>query len=1191
MNMRLGLASGFVPAAIVLSAFTILEPPAVLRSPSFPFPLSLVPSGRWLFQRPAQPPESAYRANNIGVAQLEQYDFEAAAVSFRDALKAAPGLAIARLNLAIALFYGGNADGAATEARAAAEQLPQTPQAQYMLGLIARAQDRVEDAVAAFQRVADMDQSDAGSRVNLGQLFVQQRRMPEAIAAFRAALTAEPYNATAAYGLATALIRAGEADEGRQAMQRFQTLRDSVFATTYSSTYLEQGRYAEAIASTGAEPELVNADSPDVRLSDDTTATFKGAPAPASQPGASPFGRQLAAADFTAEGSKALARELSGSVTLFDADGDADLDLAVAGPDGFRLYENSGSFVDVTGKSRITTNDGVPIGAVAGDYDNDGRADLFILGYGRNWLWHSNAGGTFEDASKGLPQYCCLARSAAFVDLDHDGDLDIFIAGLADLSTKSEGASGFPSSAAPARNQALRNNGNGTFADITAEAGLGTAGRGVSVVPTDFDNRRDVDILIANYDGMPALFRNLRDGSFRDVGADVGLPKSSSITSVAAGDVNKDGYTDLYFGRASERGVFALSDGRERFATSDAPPETSGSIAAQFLDYDNDGLLDLFEVSSRSAHLFRNLGNRWEDVTRQSGLEELTKSLRSPVQSIAIGDLNADGYQDVIARLAGGELRRWGARGSRNYSLGVALTARVSNRSAAGAKVEVRAGSLRQKLERSLATPAAEPADLLFGLGPRTAADVVRVIWPSGILQSETNLSAPAGPASSNSRFSRTVLTELDRKPSSCPFLYTWNGSRFEFVTDFMGGGEMGGWLGPSTWTDPDPDEYVRIPPDLLRPRDGRYELRVTNELEEVLFVDRLQLVAVDHPAEVSVFPNEGLRSAPRPPFALTAVGDLRPPAAAVDEHGHDVRSRIAHADRRYVDDFALSAIRGYAEPHELTLDLGANADGVAVLMTGWTDYAFSTDNVAASQAGLTMKPPAVEVRDTKGHWRPVIEEMGFPVGRPQTVVVDLRGRLRPGEREIRIQTSMRIYWDQIQIGTARQTAPRVTRIDPVVADLAWRGFSAEKTSEGQPLTYDYHDVSAASPWKVPVGRYTREGDVRELLRARDDQFVISKPGDQIALSLDVASLPVLPSGWTRTLLLYAYGYSKEMNIRSASPDTVGPLPFFGMTGYPYGPTEHHPQDEARRQYDARYNTRIVNRAVPSIDATMRVNR
>ena len=110
---------------------------------------------------------------------------------------------------------------------------------------------------------------------------------------------------------------------------------------------------------------------------------------------------------------------------------------------------------------------------------------------------------------------------------------------------------------------------------------------------------------------------------------------------------------------------------------------------------------------------------------------------------------------------------------------------------------------------------------------------------------------------------------------------------------------------------------------------------------------------------------------------------------------------------------------------------------------------------------------------------------------------------------------------------------------------------------------------------------------MRPLLRAVDDLFVISRPGDEIALSFDAHALPGLPAGWTRTFLLYAYGYSKEMNPRSASPDTVWPLPFRGMTKYPYGPDEHYPDTPAHRDYLARYNTRVVNRSVPSIEAAI----
>jgi hypothetical protein len=189
----------------------------------------------------------------------------------------------------------------------------------------------------------------------------------------------------------------------------------------------------------------------------------------------------------------------------------------------------------------------------------------------------------------------------------------------------------------------------------------------------------------------------------------------------------------------------------------------------------------------------------------------------------------------------------------------------------------LRAGSLRQRLETSAVTPPVAPADLVFGLGARTAADAVRVLWPAGILQTEIP-PAEAAP----SRVATLAIKELDRKPSSCPYLYAWNGRAFAFITDFMGGGEMGYWEGPGEYNHPDPDEYVRLADDQLRPRDGRLELRVTNELEEALFVDRLSLLAVAHPAGIEIYPDEGMRL-PAPGFRLVAVRDAGPVAAAAD--------------------------------------------------------------------------------------------------------------------------------------------------------------------------------------------------------------------------------------------------------------------------------------------------------------------
>ena len=187
-------------------------------------------------------------------------------------------------------------------------------------------------------------------------------------------------------------------------------------------------------------------------------------------------------------------------------------------------------------------------------------------------------------------------------------------------------------------------------------------------------------------------------------------------------------------------------------------------------------------------------------------------------------------------------------------------------------------------------------------------------------------------------------------------------------------------------------------------------------------------------------------------------------------------------------------------------------------------------------------------------------------------MVVDLRGKVPHGTRVVRIQTNMRIYWDQILVDASGQTFPTtLTRLDPIVANLTWRGFSAEVTPDGrEPIGYDYARVTRVSPWKQMIGRYTREGDVRPLLNRTDDKFVISRPGDEIALSFDATALPPLAPGMSRTFLLYADGYSKEMDLNSASPDTVAPLPFHGMT-----------QISVRRARSVSADARITRRIEP----------
>ncbi|HSD29853.1 MAG TPA: FG-GAP-like repeat-containing protein, partial [Vicinamibacteria bacterium] len=504
--------------------------------------------------------EAAWRENNLGVALLEQFRFTDAAGAFQRALAKDPSLLPARINLAIAHLYVPDIAAAKQAAEEALRAAPDAPQPNYILALIARSEGRAEEALPYIRKVLEKDPKDLGANVTLGQVYLQMRQFDEAAAAFRVAVAAEPYNVSGAYNLGVALTRAGKREEGQEAMARFQKLRDSAYKSALGSNYLEQGRYAEALPSTGAEPESVDTKTPAV--------SFLGS-------------------DEAAVGAS--------TIVLSDLDGDGALDAVTAGSGGLRVLRNEKSrFADVTQKAGLA---GVAaLLAAAGDYDNDGLPDLLASGPSGLSLFHNEGAGRFK-AEAGIPAFAHPAATAAFVDIDHDGDLDALVAAAA------RGGPGL----------LLRNNGDRTFADLTAAAKLEVAGGALAIIPTDFDNRRDVDLFLLRAEG-PALLKNMRDGTFQDVASEVGLVATGPFRSAAAGDVNKDGYTDFFLGGMGPSSL-ALSDGRGAFSVTPAPGPAAGALAAQFTDYDNDGLLDLLVVAAEGPRLLRNLGTSWADVS------------------------------------------------------------------------------------------------------------------------------------------------------------------------------------------------------------------------------------------------------------------------------------------------------------------------------------------------------------------------------------------------------------------------------------------------------------------------------------------------------------------------------------------------------------------------------------------------
>ena len=1103
---------------------------------------------------PSPQRESAYRENNRGVALLEQFKYDDAVTAFRAALQQEPSLGLARVNLAIALYYAQQLEAADAEATAAVSVVASDPHPVYLRALVARAQGRNDDAVRWLRAVLERDTEDVGTRVTLAQVYVEQERFAEAATLLEPVVAREPYHVTAAYVLGLALTRAGQTDRGLAQLTRAQALRHDSAAIAFGTGYLEQGKYAEAMASTGNEPEFVARDTPP------TSWRPQSVPAPAGA-------------------------HTHAGVTVLDANGDGRRDLVIVrdGTPQLVLQTSDGAFTEATAPagfaraasasdgSRASMATDARDGAVAADYDNDGAADLVTFGSGRFALWHNDGQGHFEDVTTAaqLPPFAGTPTAVAFGDVDHDGDVDLIVAG--------EGTAG---SAAPLL--LLRNNRDGRFTDITAAAGLTRRGRAVAVVPMDYDNHRDLDLFVAYADGTAALFANQRDGTFRDIAQTTGLAAAlagaGTTTAVAVGDVNKDAWPDII--AVGDRGTaLAVSDASGRFAARPVSQAARGVVAAQLLDYDNDGRLDLLSWSADGPRLLRGLGDAWADVTptalasARGGAGVLANGT-----AVTIADIDDDGDLDLVT--VAGTVTLWRSDGDpRAHVVRVTLHGRVSNRLGVGAKLQLRAGSLTSRAEVMATSPAVAPSDVLFGLGTRPAADVVRVIWPSGILQTET-VSAPA----TATRVASQPIEELDRTPSSCPYLFTWDGTQFRFVTDFLGGGELGYWEGPGRYNHADPSEQVRIPASLLVPREGRLDLHVTNELEEVLYLDRLSLAAVAHPQDLAVYPNEGMTDPPKP-SRLHVVRQPHPVPRATDDHGHDVTAAVATLDGHAPDDFGRRPIRGFADMHSVTIDLPDTRVPQTLLLTGWTDYAFSSDNVAAAQAGWPAQtPPILDRLDAEGRWHETRVAIGIPVGRPQTIPVDLTAVVRPGDRALRVRTDMRVYWDQLQFGETRPSSEaRVVSLGTPTATLRERGYSdATSASGGRPSLPDFSRVVQDDRWKVMTGAYTRLGDVSPLLVAADDQFVVAKPGDDLSLSF-AAPAEAVPAGWVRTWLLMGHGYSKEMDLHSASPDAVEPLPFHRMTRYPYPPDERRAASAPDAAARAAWQTRRVVRPWSSV--------
>jgi len=339
----------------------------------------------------------------------------------------------------------------------------------------------------------------------------------------------------------------------------------------------------------------------------------------------------------------------------------------------------------------------------------------------------------------------------------------------------------------------------------------------------------------------------------------------------------------------------------------------------------------------------------------------------------------------------------------------------------------------------------------------------------------------------------------------------------------------------------------------------------------------------------VDVYVNEGfVPPAPGPAeLRLYTVprSALRPPVAATDEQGTDWLPALRARDDRYVAPLTLTRYQGIATLHDLILDFGdlsgLESEGVQLFLNGWIFPTDASINLALAQRGEAgVIFPYLEVKDPQGRWRRVAD-VGFPSGKSKTVVVDLTGKFLSADHRVRLRTNMEIYWDQAFVAAGAVGSPAaITTLEPAGADVHYRGFSRLYRKGGRygPEWPAYGEVSRESPWEPIVGRYTRYGDVLPLVRAPDDMYVVFAPGDEVTLTFDANAAPPLRPGWTRDFLLYTDAWLKDSDRNTAAGNTVAPLPFHGMSRYPYGADEAYPKDAAHERYLQTYNTRGVVR-------------
>ncbi|HEX7185982.1 MAG TPA: FG-GAP-like repeat-containing protein [Thermoanaerobaculia bacterium] len=1091
----------------------------------------------------------------MGLAQLEN-DLPAEAEStFRQLAKLTPADPLPFANLAVAALRQQKGEEALAWIGEAQAKSPGRADLWRIRGDVLQGMDRNEEALAAYRKAVEGDPQDIEAWYSLYRTAqaVGETGDQAVAEALKELARLRPENLMILLQSGQRAVRRGDRTGATQAFLRVREILGEAPPPAAAGlqqvlTALEAGDPATA---RGPAARLENVLKPTPLYQQglrELSPIVRGTPVErfAQEPPPDRFGDPL---QVRFRGASLASTPTAGrALALGDFDGDERPDIA-------RVSAGESPRLEIQGKPPISAP--AIEALLAADLDNDGKLDLIGHGPGRVTFWKGRGDGTFEDATAAAGLAKTGAEAAAVLDYDIEGDLDLALAGSAV--------------------EVFRNSLEGPLTSTGGKAVPPLKLAGIrDLAASDLDRDGDLDLVLAHAGGL-AWLDNQRQGRFADRtaagfnasspspsgrgGQGVRAPQQGATAAIVSADLDDDGLPDLI---AAGDGLAAWRNRGGRFE----PWPLSGldEKGRKFtdliaLDADNDGRLDL---AAAGPDVLLVLGRRGE--RDRPAFEKLTVEGAPPgASALAAGDLDGDGDLDLVAAGASGLHRLENLDGNRNHWLDVRLRALTqgsgkNNLQGIGSVVELRAGGAYQFREVTGGVTH-------LGLGRLRQADSVRVVWTNGVPQNRLR-----------PQIDQRIVEEQVLK-GSCPFLYAWDGKRFAFVTDLLWNAPLGLPVAEGVWAGAQPDELVRV--DGAQPDNGVYSLRLTEELWEAAWFDAVRLWVVDHPPGVEVasslrvIPGE---KNPPPSDRLLASRDLRPVLAAWDGAGNDATGRVRERDEVYASGYAEGPYQGgAARPWTFTFDLGeAPGTPVRLHLDGWIFPADASLNLAAAQRrDLAYAAPRLEVETANG-WQPLLPALGHPAGKTKPMVVDTPP-LPPGAHRLRIVSTLWLAWNRIAwtLLPADDDPVVRARLSPTTADLHYRGFSTLlRRAPNAPHAYDYERTTRDSPWIPFPGRYTRYGDVRELLLETDDLSVILAPGDEIAVTFDAAGLPPIPSGWTRTVFLESHGWDKDADRNTWEAQQLEPLPFRAMSGYPYGPGESYPDTPLHREYRERWLTR-----------------